>query len=73
VQKELQKWLELSSNIYFITGIPTACRPEVILRFLFTPPEISVGTAYQFNVYHIMQIHGDEDIFVPEIILFLKT
>ena len=25
------------------------------LAFAFTPPEISVGTAYRFNVYHIMR------------------
>jgi hypothetical protein len=24
------------------------------LAFAFTPPEISVGTAYKFSVYHIM-------------------
>lgn len=25
------------------------------IAFPFTPPEISVGTAYKFNVYHIME------------------
>ena len=25
------------------------------IAFPFTPPEISVGTAYKFNIYHIME------------------
>lgn len=33
------------------------------LAFAFTPPEISVGTAYRFNVYHIMRSARLEELF----------
>lgn len=33
------------------------------LAFAFTPPEVSVGTAYKFNVYHIMQTTGLDELF----------
>ncbi len=49
-------------------GYPTRLSTGGNIAFPFTPPEISVGTAYQFNVYHIIDIHGDEAIFKPELI-----
>jgi len=33
------------------------------LAFAFTPPEVSVGTAYRFNVYHIMHTERMEELF----------
>lgn len=33
------------------------------IAFAFTPPEISVGTAYRFNVYHIMNTPDFEGLF----------
>ena len=33
------------------------------LAFAFTPPEISVGTAYRFNVYHIMRSYRLDELF----------
>lgn len=33
------------------------------LAFAFTPPEISVGTAYRFNVYHIMRSDRLSELF----------
>ncbi|HYG45883.1 MAG TPA: acyclic terpene utilization AtuA family protein [Bordetella sp.] len=33
------------------------------LAFPFTPPEVSVGTAYQFSVYHIMETDRLDELF----------
>lgn len=33
------------------------------IAFPFTPPEISVGTAYKFNVYHIMETERLRELF----------
>jgi len=33
------------------------------LAFLFTPPEITIGTAYRFNIYHVLQCTGEEGLF----------
>ena len=33
------------------------------LAFPFTPPEVSLGTAYRFNVYHIMSTHRWGELF----------
>lgn len=33
------------------------------LAFPFTPPEIKVGPAYEFNVYHLMEIDDQSDVF----------
>lgn len=33
------------------------------LAFAFTPPEISVGTAYRFNIYHIMRSDRINELF----------
>ncbi len=33
------------------------------LAFPFTPPEVSVGTAYRFNVYHLMRAHDLQGLF----------
>ncbi len=33
------------------------------LAFAFTPPEVSVGTAYRFNVYHIMETDRLAELF----------
>ncbi len=33
------------------------------IAFPFTPPEISVGTAYEFNVYHLMKMADGTSLF----------
>jgi len=40
------------------------------LAFPFTPPEISLGESYKFNVYHIMETLDGERLFTPELIEF---
>ena len=40
------------------------------VAFPFTPPEISVGEAYKFNVYHIMETEVGERLFTPQVIEF---
>ncbi len=40
------------------------------VAFPFTPPEISVGEAYKFNVYHIMETVIGERLFTPQVIEF---
>ncbi len=37
------------------------------VAFPFTPPELSGGTAYRFNVYHIMQVDELAPLFPVEI------
>lgn len=37
------------------------------IAFPFTPPEVSVGPAYRFNVYHIMQVDRLDGLFPLEI------
>lgn len=37
------------------------------LAFPFTPPEIHVGPAYEFSVYHLMEVERQEDVFSVEI------
>jgi hypothetical protein len=37
------------------------------LAFPFTPPEVSVGEAYRFNVYHLMQAPNIDSLFPLEI------
>jgi hypothetical protein len=37
------------------------------VAFPFTPPELSAGTAYRFNVYHIMQVDELAPLFPVEI------
>ncbi len=33
------------------------------VAFPFTPPEVSLGTAYRFNVYHLMRAHDLQALF----------
>jgi hypothetical protein len=37
------------------------------LAFPFTPPEVSVGSAYRFNIYHLMNAHDLVEMFPLEI------
>jgi len=37
------------------------------LAFPFTPPEVSVGPAYRFNVYHLMRASDLDALFPLEI------
>ena len=36
------------------------------LAFPFTPPEVSVGTAYRFNIYHLMRADNLDALFPLE-------
>ena len=49
-------------------GYPNRLSTGGNIAFPFTPPEVSIGTAYKFNVYHIIDIHGDENLFEPSVI-----
>ena len=40
------------------------------VAFPFTPPEVSLGEAYKFNVYHIMETLDGDRLFTPEVIEF---
>lgn len=37
------------------------------LAFPFTPPEIAAGTAYRFNVFHLMDVENVEGLFPVEV------
>ena len=37
------------------------------LAFPFTPPEVAVGPAYRFNIYHLMRAHDLDGLFPLEI------
>jgi len=37
------------------------------LAFPFTPPEVSIGPAYRFNVYHLMRAHDLDALFPVEV------
>ena len=37
------------------------------LAFPFTPPEVSLGPAYRFNVYHLLQVDDPDALFPMEI------
>jgi hypothetical protein len=49
-------------------GYPNRLSTGGNIAFPFTPPEVSIGTAYKFSVYHIIDIHGDENLFEPSVI-----
>ena len=37
------------------------------LAFPFTPPEVSLGPAYRFNVYHLLRAHDPDALFPLEV------
>jgi hypothetical protein len=37
------------------------------VAFTFTPPEVAVGPAYRFNIYHLMRAHDLDGLFPLEI------
>lgn len=37
------------------------------IAFPFTPPEVAIGPAYRFNIYHLMQAHDLDALFSPVI------
>lgn len=37
------------------------------LAFPFSPPEVSAGTAYRFNAYHVMEVDALEPLFPVEV------
>jgi hypothetical protein len=47
-------------------GFPGRLSTGGNLAFPFTPPEVSAGTAYRFNAYHIMQVDALEPLFPVE-------
>ena len=48
-------------------GFPGRLSTAGNIAFPFTPPELSGGTAYRFNVYHIMQVDELPPLFPVEI------
>ena len=48
-------------------GFPGRLSTAGNVAFPFTPPELSGGTAYRFNVYHIMQVDELAPLFPVEI------
>jgi hypothetical protein len=44
-------------------GFPGRISTGGNLAFPFTPPEVTCGTAYRFNVYHVMQVEETESLF----------
>lgn len=48
-------------------GYPGRLSTAGNLAFPFTPPEVSLGPAYRFNVYHLMQVDDPDGLFPLEI------
>ncbi len=44
-------------------GFPGRLSTSGNIAFPFTPPEVSAGTAYRFNIYHVMQTQALEPLF----------
>jgi molecular chaperone DnaK len=52
---------------YKIVGAPDELVKVEIRGKTFTPPEVSVGPAYRFNVYHLMRARNLDALFPLEI------
>jgi hypothetical protein len=48
-------------------GYPGRLSTAGNLAFPFTPPEVSAGTAYKFNVFHLMRAHDLDGLFPLEL------
>ena len=48
-------------------GFPGRLSTGGNLAFPFTPPEVSIGTAYRFNIYHLMRVHNLDALFPLEV------
>jgi hypothetical protein len=48
-------------------GYPGRLSTAGNLAFPFTPPEVSLGPAYRFNVYHLLQVEDADALFPVEI------
>ena len=48
-------------------GYPGRLSTAGNLAFPFTPPEVSLGPAYRFNVYHLMHVQDPDALFPLEI------
>jgi hypothetical protein len=48
-------------------GFPGRLSTAGNLAFPFTPPEVSLGPAYRFNVYHLMRVDDGGALFPIEI------
>jgi hypothetical protein len=48
-------------------GYPGRLSTAGNLAFPFTPPEVSLGPAYRFNVYHLMHVQDADGLFPLEI------
>ncbi len=48
-------------------GYPGRLATAGNLAFPFTPPEVSVGSAYRFNIYHLMRVAYPDALFPLEI------
>jgi hypothetical protein len=48
-------------------GYPGRLSTAGNLAFPFTPPEVSLGPAYRFNIYHLMHVQDPDGLFPMEI------
>jgi hypothetical protein len=48
-------------------GYPGRLSTAGNLAFPFTPPEVSLGPAYRFNVYHLLKVDDPDVLFPMEI------
>ena len=48
-------------------GYPGRLSTAGNLAFPFTPPEVSLGPAYRFNVYHLLHTHDPDALFPLEV------
>ncbi len=48
-------------------GYPSRLSTAGNVAFPFTPPEVSLGAAYRFNVYHLLQVTDPDTLFPVEI------
>jgi hypothetical protein len=48
-------------------GYPGRLSTAGNLAFPFTPPEVSLGPAYRFNVYHLMRVQDPDGLFPLEL------
>jgi len=51
----------------FHHGFPGRLSTGGNLAFPFTPPEVSIGTAYRFNIYLLMRVHNLDALFPLEV------
>ena len=61
------KWCGPASSSCCISATPGGCPPPAMSRFPFTPPEVSLGPAYRFSVYHLLHVDDADALFPMEV------